>query len=441
MESNFSEREWNGEFFSPDDFENRFFGTVTFSPEKGVILSYRIVGFDLPIESEVLHGVLETGEACTLIGTFNCSRSGYRSLPDVGTRFGKSGFYFLVIGKFLGEEELFSEISFSLTGMQEFFYPKGFKDQIKYSNEPLFTAATGYGQLEVTNDASFSMLGADISAQIHNTNDEAIADLKQAIEEIDCKHDDSSFMLRKEFSYMVRITTQEECTVSSLYEHITDISNLFAILIFSPVYPELIKLKHVDGNGYSFNSTIYPSMALERRTADLCQKERSHFLMPITKSNIDLESTVKNWLRLSKKFTTIVSSIQHETGFRNEHSVHGELVMYATQLESIAHSAGIENSKKYEYPVTQYGTGKIEKSLSMIFSNAGEADFGQGISELRNEIAHVGKPKKLLISLSLRNMVDISHLLQITIIGYVLDVIGIDKKVISEYQDKYTPRL
>lgn len=439
MESNFTQREWNGEFFLPDQFENRFFGDITFSPEKGVILSYHITGHDLPSQSELLYGVLDTGEQCTLVGTFSPAHSGFSVKNGLSTRNGKAGFYSLVIGKFLGEKELFSEVSFSLTGMQEFFFPKGYKDLVKYSNEPLFVAETDYGFIEVGNNANFSMLGKDVTAQIYNRNDQALADLKQAFEEIDSKHENSFFMLKKEISYMVTIKVNNACGVLDLFEHITDISNLFAILIYGPVYPDLIKLKHLDDDGHTYSSTVYPSMALEKRTADLCKKERSHFHMPITKSNIDLSSAIKKWLTQSKKYTTIVSSLQHETGYRNEHSVHGELVMYATQFESISHAAGVGNTNKYEYPVTQFGTDKIKNSLAQIFYSFGEVDFGKGIGNLRNEIAHVGKPKALLSSLTLRDMAQVSQLLQITILGYVLDAIGVGKEVIEKYQDNLTP--
>lgn len=439
MKSNFSGSEWSGEFFLPDDFENRFFGKIAFSPENGVVLSYCIAGLALPSESELLYGVLDTGEQCTLIGKFNPVYSGFSVKNGLSMRKGKAGFRFLVVGKFLAENELFSEVSFSLTGMQEFFFPKGYKDSIKYSDQPLFTTYTDYGQIKVGNNANFSMLGKDITAPIYNRNSEALTDLKHAFEEIDSKYENSFFMLKDEISYMVTIKTNVESKIEKLYEYITGISNLFAILIYGPVYPEIIKLKHVDSQGNPSDSTVYPSMVLERRTSNLCKKERSHFHMPITNSNIDLESVITSWLGQSQKYTTIVSSLQNETGFRSEHSVHGELVMYATQLESISHFSKVNNTSKYEYPVSQFSTDKVRSSLAQIFSSAGEADFGRGIGNLRNEIAHVGRPKDLLSTLSIRNMVDISQLLQITILGYVLDAIGIDKNIIAEYQNKLTP--
>lgn len=42
MEGLFSDKEWIGEFFPPEQFEGRFLGRVSFSPEKGIVLSYNI---------------------------------------------------------------------------------------------------------------------------------------------------------------------------------------------------------------------------------------------------------------------------------------------------------------------------------------------------------------------------------------------------------------
>jgi len=436
MESNFSDIDWTGEFFLPNKLDNKFFGKVSFSPEKGVILSYQITGHELPSESDMLHGVLDTGEPCTLIGKFSPLNSGFSIKNGLGTRNGKNGFYFLVVGILLDEGEVFSEVSFFLTGMQEFLFPKGRKDLVNYSNKPLFSVKTHYGQIEVVNNANFSFLGNDITTQIYNKNNEALTDLKRAFEEINRRYDDSFFMLRKDISYMITIKTTTKSEISTLYKYITEISDLFALLTYGPVYPELIKLWHIDNNSNRFMSTIYSSMCLERRTSDLCKRNHSHFDMPITESKIDLASSITSWLEQSEKYSTIVSSLQNETGLRSEHSVHGELVMYATQLESISHTNKVDNSNKYEYPVNKFGTDKVKSTLVRIFESVGEKDFGKGIGCLRNEIAHVGKPKKLLPSLSMRDMVNISHLLRLTIIGYVLNAIGIDKGVIADYQDK-----
>lgn len=77
--------------------------------------------------------------------------------------------------------------------------------------------------------------------------------------------------------------------------------------------------------------------------------------------------------------------------------------------------------------------------IQKILSKAGEADIGTGIGELRNEIAHVGKPKELLGSLSITDMIKISQYLQMTIIGYILTRLGVDRNLIDDYQIRLTP--
>lgn len=159
--------------------------------------------------------------------------------------------------------------------------------------------------------------------------------------------------------------------------------------------------------------------------------------MPITNSNIDLAAVLSAWLSAPKNHSTIISSIQNETGFRDEHSLHGEIVLYITQFESISYTA--KNKQKYEYPLITYGCEKITNGLKRIFASAGVSDVSKGIGDLRNEIAHVGKPRKIMSSLSVTDLMDISQYLQMTVIGYILATLGLQNDVISAYQERFTP--
>jgi len=310
---------------------------------------------------------------------------------------------------------------------------------MKFSDEPLFVLKTAYGELEVGNSASFNSLPKDITAQIYSRNTDALKELKESFDALKAKYPDSHFMIKKDIAYRIRLGIDAGTTVINAYERIREIADLFAILMYSPVYPENVQIIKKFEDGHTLAIDVYPSLVLNRRTMDLCTEDRSHFYMPITKSNIDLPAIIQSWLKDPKKHSIIVSSIQNETGFRDEHSLHGELVLYATQLESISHCVGIKNDQKYEYPLDAYGSEKLKKEISAIFGKAGEADIGKAISDLRNEIAHVGKPKKLLLSLSMIDMITISQYLQLTIIGYILANLGVKKEVISNYQDKFTP--
>ena len=446
MDNLFEEKHWLGEFFIKKDYEKRFVGEVNYSPENGVVLSYLIAGNDLPDESNVLHGILASGEKCTLVGKFRPQNSGISFHNGLISHKGKAGFTALLIGDFFDEKELLYEINFSLTNMQEFFFPKGYKDLVKYSAKPLFIVNTNYGRIEVGNNASFGPLyNDDVSALIYSRNEKALKDLAKSFQTLEKKHPSAHFMLKKDIAYRIYLYLDKGSTIVDVYEHINNIANLFSILIYCPVYPDSICIsKRVDNSRdnpkYPISIDVYPSMALNERTRDLCIKERSNFTMPITNSKIDLASTILEWLRAPKDYSTIVSSIQHETGYRNEHSLHGELILYATQLEAISY-ASLEKRKKYEYPIDKYGTPKIKDGIIKIFANIGEIYIGRGIGNLRNEITHVGKPKQLLNILSIRDLMNISHRLQMIILGYILERLGLDKSVISEYQNTFTPDL
>ncbi|MBN8520258.1 MAG: hypothetical protein J0L71_21010, partial [Candidatus Accumulibacter sp.] len=85
-------REWVGEFFAPDQYEKRFPGKLSYSPEDGVILSYAITGSELPSESALVHGVLDTGDKVISANPYtkqagrikmsHLGRSGFRSSLD-----------------------------------------------------------------------------------------------------------------------------------------------------------------------------------------------------------------------------------------------------------------------------------------------------------------------------------------------------------------------
>jgi len=433
----FTEKRWAGEFFRPDSYEKRFCGEIHYSPEKGVILFYTITGDDVPVATEVLHCVLSSGDKCTLIGHFSPRHAGITFRSGLTTRQGKAGFPYLAIGDFLTPDELFSGIDFSLTSLQEFFYPSGLKDFVKYSERPIYTVDTPFGKMEVGNTATFGSLNSDITSHVYSRDQAALDELSLAFKEIEAKHPDSFFMLKKDIAYRIFLRFTPEIAISHAYEHITSFSNLFAILIYSPVYPESIRLRKPGTDGHPVTIEIYPSMVLDSRTIELSTRNHSHWHMPITHSTVPLDSIVLTWLQAPQNHSPIVSSIQNETGFRNVHAAHGEIVLYATQLESISHIAG-QKGKKYEYPLASHGSQKVCEGLMNAFGKSSLEDVAVAIGDLRNEIAHVGRPKRWLATLSLGQLVRISQYLQLTIIGYILASIGVPADTICAYQDRYS---
>ncbi|MCL4537350.1 MAG: hypothetical protein M1610_07155 [Nitrospirae bacterium] len=429
-------KEWLGEFFS-STYEKRFSGKIIYSPENGIILEYTIVGYDVPDGSDIVFGVLENGRKCTLIGRFDPTLSRMRYQKGFTTRSGRNGFEFLVIGDFLQENSLFKEVVFSFTNLHEFFSPKGFKDSIKFTGKPLIETILSYGKLTVGNTANFISVSSDISSHIYSENEMAMEDLQKCFKEIEKRHPNSFFMLKKDIDYYINLTLDLETDIKTLHKYILDITNLFSILIYNPVSPEDIEI-HTGEKENRNNLEVYPSLFIDKRTLEIATKELSHFHMPITHSKIELSKTIKEWSTISNDFSAIVSSLQTETGFRSEHLIHSDIVLYATQLESISYIDGVKNHEKYEWPINTYGSEKLKSVLAKIFAKENSNTIGQNIGDLRNEIAHIGKPKKLLRKLSLRDMIIICQCLQLVIIAYILNRIGIEEAISKEYQDKFT---
>ncbi|MGK2915565.1 MAG: hypothetical protein ACSLE5_14155 [Porticoccaceae bacterium] len=434
----FSEKRWTGEFFPPDAYEKRFCGEINYSPEEGVVFSYTITGSDFPEKTQVLHGVLSTGDKCTLIGLFPLQRAGFSVRNNLSTRPGKTGFSALAIGDFLAPDERVSSADFSLTNLQEFFFPRGFKDHVKYSEKAIYSVATPFGKMEVGNTATFHALSKDIESHIYSDEPSALNELSLAFKDIEAKYPQSCFMLKKDIAFRIFLEFTPAITIIDAYKHIADFSDIFALLLYGPVYPESIHVRKPGTDNSPIKIELYPSMVIDPRTIELTTGSRSHWLMPIKQSTVPLDAILSNWLREPKIYSVIVSSIQHETGFRDTHAAHGEIVLYASQLESISYDDG-KKDKKYEYPLATYGCEKLREGLANIFGKSTLADTAIAVGKVRDEIVHVGRPKHWLTTLSLSELVQISTYLQLTVIGYILTKIGVPKNTIVDYQEKYAP--
>lgn len=70
------EKTWLGTFFPADGYDQRISGELRYSPELGVQLKYLSPHEESP-HSAYLHGILETGEKCTLFGGIDAYRAVY----------------------------------------------------------------------------------------------------------------------------------------------------------------------------------------------------------------------------------------------------------------------------------------------------------------------------------------------------------------------------
>lgn len=421
------EKQWYGEFFIPDQYEKRFSGKLEYSPTNSIMLSYTIPGDDINLlpDSKIVYGILNNGEKCTLIGSFSLR---YGNSYNSSSIAGKRSFKWLVIGEFIKEKELFFNIEFSIPNTQDFFDP----NISNWEHQALISLPTSYGKLEIWN-----MMGSNGLFNINiidSINKEALGELNIAFDNINAKYQDAYFQQKQQYGIEFYLKIDSGALLDDIYENIMEIANLFAILIHNPVYPKKIKMSKELDDGSYLDVQLYPSIVFNERTIELCKPY--DIMLPIINSNIDLASVITKWLEISKNHWIASSMIQHRTGFVDNHSLHGEIVLYVTLLESISSNDSIldQKYKKYQYPLEKYGCEEILQPISQIFFKVGITDIGVAISDLRNDIAHIGRPKKILELLTFKDMIRISNYMELTILGYILHELGIANDVIEKYQ-------
>lgn len=435
----FAVKNWTGLFFPPGQHEERFSGNLTASFERGIELSYFVIGPQGPPDCSALHGVLALGERCTLLGDFPLGHPGVRLRNGQVTTYGHAGFSFLIVGGLIDHETAVSEISFNMPGLKDFFGAKGYEDSIKVTKEPIYYLDTHFGRLEVCYAANFSAAPNDITSIIHSSDTEAAAALANKFKEVQEEFPDSNFIVKKDLSYRFVLHFDKPERVSSAFDYVATISDLFSILSYEPVFPTELKVTP-QHNKKGFSYDLYPSILASKTTLEMCEETYESGKPPIRSTDLSLGQVLGNWFSATDDYNVIVSSVRGQTGLTNLHQTYGEIVLHATQLEAIAHEAGIENKRKYEYPVERYASLRVRDTLFKLFEAECISNVGIAIADIRNDMAHVGRRKKWLGKLTLDHLIRLSQCLEMIVLSYVMEKIGISQKTTFKYQESIIPR-
>jgi len=439
VSSLFKSTAWTGEFFHPDLYQTRFSGSLEYSPEDGVVLTYRKADDGKIPETPVLHGILDSGDMCTLFGKFSLSKAGFTVRNGFYSSNGKCRFERLLVGAFVRDDFKVDDLYFTLSGLQDFLVHEGAKYAVKFEQGAIQRTALPFGTLELRTSAIFGPLPDDVSAAIYSHESEAAADLTQTFSSLRQRHPNANFMLKKDLEYTLRLRLDQPTGVLHAHRHVSDICNLFALLLDSPTYPEQIDVRTQYEAVGDVTVSLYPSIGLNPATVELARRQKPHVLLPLNASNLSLPAIFAAWLNSDFRRSVLVSAMQHEIGFRTAHSAHGDIVLYASQLESISHSAG-RSRDKYEYPMAMYGTAQLAAQLERALGVTGAAATAAAISDLRNEIAHVGRPRTYLSRMSLSDLMQVARCLQLVIAAFTLRAVGVAPGLTDQYVDKLLPR-
>jgi len=430
--------EWHGEFFPPGNVEERFLGHLTYSASGGISLAFSILGDDVPSINGILHGVLSTGDPVTLFRREGGLDPGLGFTNGILSRSGTASFWGLCVGAHFDAEPSSDQYDFTLSGLDEFIVPNGATEHAVWSPEPLINAPMPGGVLQLINAGQGQPVMSPDSVFI-NLNKNALDALNTRFGEVRALFPKDLFFVKKAMHYVLRLKYDEASPLQEALRRLIDIGALFALLVRFPVHPRRIQFSVDPGIGTKVQVYVFLSEYLEEGTVRLALAKRSHHLMPITVNNAHLEQLVPVWLAEAVNHGVLVSGLQHRTGWRTRQETHGAVVLYATQIEGIHVEEHGPKGQKYAYPIEKYASSVLVDLLKKRLCANTLAAVAEGISDIRNEIAHVGKPAKLLKKLTSSDLSDIALCLELIVVGYVLRKLGVATPVVMQYQEGFAP--
>ncbi len=429
------DQKWVGTFFPPGKEELAFGGELSYSPTDGVRLQFAI-----PLErgfSEscpFLHGSVNGGMPCTLVGDFSPENSGYSMHNGYSywTSTGRS-FKYILFGAHCDEGTTFDSFQFDISGSQEFFGTASSKRLTPYKKGAIFGAEIDAGVVNVHHTGTFDFVPSDLRSILHDASQDALDELQSAYEQVKAHHPDFHPFLKKSLDYSFELKLEEETGVIPAYQQCAKISDLFSLLFFCPAKLSQFHAIGRDEDRRPYYLPVFPSTISEKDTIERSLAERDHHNLPLNVSDVDLAVLVSNWVREGDRFSTIVSMLQSQGSVISSYSVLSSIVLSATQLEDMAYQAG-EKNDKFGYGIKAFASNKLANHLAAVLRCV-VSDLGNQVAGLRNEIAHVGRPKKILNSLTNRQRYQVCRALEAIVVGYALEKIGVTSASREKYQD------
>jgi hypothetical protein len=175
--------EWFGKFWSPDQ-SIKFPGKLTYTPKNGVQLEcfFNIVN---KTDYDYIHGSLNDGKNCILIGKFNPYDHHFISRKNVLAYRGKWTFKycifddfaasngFIALEDFATNKTLYYKVLVDFSDFQEFCYPQHFKKTAPI-DEAIHLCTIEDIEYSIPQYRSLETVGKNYANMFHSENDQAL---------------------------------------------------------------------------------------------------------------------------------------------------------------------------------------------------------------------------------------------------------------------------
>ena len=407
-------------------------GLVCYSHLQGVTVRFLKRILSPWIQPSIMHGILETGQECTLLGQAHLPGIGperYNQHHDGTTVVsGVLVYQYLVIGKHIDLNDGIGEVSFTFPDIGSF--ATGLDEFMQTHEAPLaYCEQTIIGKMSVwRQDSDVFML--DIKEAVHSSNSAALERLSGAHDAIRNELG-AHFTRRQSAEYRITLEFPAEVNLHDAYMSIQKLLDLFSVLLYTPILAAGVLVSK--GSLGDRNLTVYRSLVLDERTLDIIKSNRNAQSIPIRLNEIQFSDIVKKWLEESDSYSPLVSCIQSRTNIKAVHEVYADITLYCAFMDSIKHEAGL-GKKQYEECIRNFACSCLQQKILAVFELDEIEAAGVAVCEIRADIVHFRGTRKWINKISTVAICQLSQYLELTIIGYLLERLGINRELIGRYQ-------
>lgn len=439
--NHFHSYDWLGHFYyASADPSDSFPGKLTYKAETGLALEFFHPTSVHAKKDDLVYGVLENGELCTLFYARSSDSLGYH-YGKVSISQGKYRFDLGVFGKHILESDTFGGIWTDFTNFQEFCHPQGFKHLAKLSTDPIQKEKKGGVEISVNNNASLRLVGRSLVNHFHSANPAAITALEDAFKSVEQKYP-NEIDLRTDIGWVLELRDKAGLNVKEAVAYASAIEGLLSLLLFRAVRRTEITLMlpagepELEGKHHALPLLI-SMFNMDAHKASVATSEIVHFHSHITLANFNLASAIFIWLENKESFELFSGIVNNSFGRFTQHEVYAEIILLLVQIEAISISRGHTKAMdKYSSTLSHYGNAELLEILRNILSAKDINDLGVKLSDLRAEIAHVGKTPVLLKRLEIGAILTIMFALRTIIASHIYTLIGVEPEKIDDFQKK-----
>jgi hypothetical protein len=433
--------EWVGSFRHPNS-SSQITGKLTYRPEAGV----RLQGF-VPFgkhdgKGDVLHGVLDDGQPCTLYANIDVNKSGFSFNRGVTLHKGTWGVRSCVFGHHFDQTDLFDGLDLQLTNFQDFFVPTGQEDRVPWLGEPTIQVAHDDITVEISQAGNFSFFGLQEAQSLIHSQDPELSDaLKKAVAGVYAEHTEKLAFIRKDFHFFLRVRAKNGINLERGKEVIYSLRLLFSLLMFRALMPQHISVLATDSKSGKYHS--FPFLCgfggMNSDTLPRFAERVDFFNLPFNSNSIDLGVAIQNWLQLSSAYELFASKIANDDGWRDRYKTQTEFVLQLAQIEAIGDELNIPYRGRYVATIDRCAGRDVSEDVARLLEievneNMGD-NLGKRLSDLRGEIAHFSK-RKTLLPKYMSALFGVCRLLDVVIASHIVRRLGASESAVSEFINK-----